>query len=72
MRANIVFKEAQIALNQVRVTIIGSTHVTFRLNPEMENAVVYQLLMNADAGISELIGGESSVIVKREKIDIEF
>lgn len=67
-----MFKEAQIALNQVRVTIIGSTHVTFRLNPEMENAVVYQLLMKVDAGISELIGGESSVIVKREKIDIEF
>ena len=72
MKANIVLKEEKVALNHVRVTIIGSTHVTFRLNPEIENAVVYQLLMRQDAQMSELIGGETSVCIKRDKVEIEF
>lgn len=53
MKANITFKNAAITLANVEVSHIGKYCISFELNEDMMNATMYQLLMKAEATISE-------------------
>jgi hypothetical protein len=71
MKANIVFKKEQIALNNVEVTTIMSHIVAFHLNKEMENPVVYRLLYESEATIDQH-SDYVHVCVPKRIVTIEF
>ena len=71
MKANIVLKKAQIALNNVEVTTIMSHIVAFHLNKEMENPVVYRLLYESEATIDQH-SDYVHVCVPKRIVTIEF
>ena len=71
MKANIVLKKAQIALNNVEVERIGAYAVSFYLNKEMENRLVFQMLTELDASIAQL-SDSVYVSISKKDVTIEF
>lgn len=71
MKANIVINKSQIALNNVEVERIGAYAVSFYLNKEMENRLVFQMLTELDASIAQL-SDSVYVSISKKDVTIEF
>jgi hypothetical protein len=73
MLANITLKQANVTLQNVVISSLTKTHVSFKLTDNLKNATIYQLLDNISATIDNYAYSKTiSVIVKREHIDISF